>query len=326
MTENNITETIPVPLHVDPPASFERFVLLLKVMIGVLLLSSVAFHSMHGKKDIEVAKHENEAEVPNATIQEADEDKVEQKEVITRFIPPHCPISYLSIILQELCDEFIFKATTCIPEDRENMDKHKVSMKLSPKNSTANPRDNIVGFLTAVLLMVSLVAAFIELYKAKKQAPLKSKAPLTRKCSLADLTVLKHYRKEKTRRDSVMDSPEDVKQAAYFRRPPPLQRSSSTPAESIVENLPYALFNRSLDSRKGSVVVDNQQFSSYATSEHISGRANLDGRRYSILDSRKASIVDGKLVDRYDSSGRRISVDITSSSERKHHSRLVHRF
>lgn len=56
--------------------------------------------------------------------------------------------------------------------------------------------------------MTSLGAALLEYYKAKLQPTKKDgKPPLSRKCSLADLTVMKHHRKEMIRRDSMMEVP-----------------------------------------------------------------------------------------------------------------------
>lgn len=62
--------------------------------------------------------------------------------------------------------------------------------------------------------MTSLGAALLEYYKARLQPAKKDgKAPLSRKCSLADLTVMKHHRKEMVRRDSLMDIPEERRKA-----------------------------------------------------------------------------------------------------------------
>lgn len=59
-------------------------------------------------------------------------------------------------------------------------------------------------------MITSLGAALLEYYKAKVQPTKKDgKAPLSRKCSLADLTVMKHHRKELIRKDSIMEVPEE---------------------------------------------------------------------------------------------------------------------
>lgn len=58
--------------------------------------------------------------------------------------------------------------------------------------------------------MTSLGAALLEYYKAKVEPTKKDgKSSLSRKCSLADLTVMKHHRKEMIRRDSLMEVPEE---------------------------------------------------------------------------------------------------------------------
>ncbi|KAL3273426.1 hypothetical protein HHI36_014870 [Cryptolaemus montrouzieri] len=326
MNENNTSENIPDQPAFNPPVNFEVFLILVKVLIAVMFIFPLAHYSMYRENSDEKLMEHMEKSAETDNLYNGSESTIsdEIKKIKTRIIlPPSCPASYILIILQELCADYSFRAINCIPEDFENLKKHQIPVSSARKNSAGDPRNNIVSFLTAVLLVVSLIAAFLELYKAKKQTPAKTKAPLTRKCSLADLTVLKHHRKEMVRRDSILECQEQDKQPANFKKAPPLQRSSSTPAEHINELSAYNVFNRSLDSRRNSV-VDNQQFTNYSTIEYTN-RSNVEARRCSILDSRKVSIVDGKFVDRYDSSGRRISIDITSSPERKHHSRLVHR-
>ncbi|KAJ8965109.1 hypothetical protein NQ314_004333 [Rhamnusium bicolor] len=161
----------------------------------------------------------------------------------------------------------------------------------------------IINYAVGGLLITSVGAALIELYKAKKQPPKKNgKNPLSRKCSLADLTVMKHNRKELIRRDSILEVPEEsshLKQLGFI--PPPLHRRCSYPVgpHTTIANSGLSHDNRifSESSRKMSVV---------------------DSRRASVVDSRKTSVdYRNNSVDE-----RRISVD--DSPERRHH-RLVHR-
>lgn len=68
----------------------------------------------------------------------------------------------------------------------------------------------IINYFVGGLLVTSLGAALLEYYKAKiKPTKKDGKPPLSRKCSLADLTVMKHHRKEMIRRDSLMNVPEE---------------------------------------------------------------------------------------------------------------------
>lgn len=84
-----------------------------------------------------------------------------------------------------------------------------------------------MNYVVGGLLVTSLGAALVELYKAKKQIPKKNgKCPLSRKSSLADLTVMKHQRKELIRRESIMEVPEEnprIKQLGRKVSRPPLR-------------------------------------------------------------------------------------------------------
>lgn len=110
--------------------------------------------------------------------------------------------------LKEILYSLYVKKEMCTPEDINNLEKHRIP-KLPPKrNETSNPRGTIVVYFAVGLLLTSLGAACLEFFKAKGQLPAKSKTPLTRKCSLADLTVLRHTRKELGRRESVLEGVE----------------------------------------------------------------------------------------------------------------------
>ncbi|XP_044759052.1 uncharacterized protein LOC123316857 [Coccinella septempunctata] len=288
----------------NPPVGYEFLLIFAKILITVLFMYPLAHYSIYGGGDKMEKSAENLMGTLNATVTVKEEavSTNETRQVQMRLVvPPSCPLPETQTVLDELCEDYVFKSICCTPEDFENEDKHKIPRNIASYRAPSDPRANIVSFVTVGFLIVSLIATFLELYKAKKQAPAKAKAPLTRKCSLADLTIMKHQRKELVRRDSILEGHEEGKQPAHFKKAPPLQRSSSTPVEPISEISAYN-FSRSFDSRRCSV-VDN----------------------YTSILERRASIIDGKFVDRFDLSGRRISVDITSSPERKHHSRLVHR-
>lgn len=120
---------------------------------------------------------------------------------------PSCPLSYMNTILLEILDDLYVNREMCRPEDVNNIKKHRIPKVASRTNKTAEPRGTMVIYIAVGLLLTSLGAAILEVYKAKGQSSTKKPA-LTRKCSLADLTVLKHNRKELMRRDTMWDIPE----------------------------------------------------------------------------------------------------------------------
>lgn len=137
---------------------------------------------------------------------------------------PSCTISYLNQILSDILDDLYVDRTMCTPKDVTNLKKHRLPKVASKTNKTTEPRAMMVVYIAVGLLLTSLGAAIVELYKAKGQSSVKTKPTLTRKCSLADLTVLKHNRKELMRRDTMWDIPEGRKSSEQFgmkmSRPP----------------------------------------------------------------------------------------------------------
>lgn len=146
-------------------------------------------------------------------LNDSTKDTIKNATIPVRIVvqQPACPRSHLLVILHEICNELFIKSELCTPEDFHNEAKHRLPRIVAHNNSTASePRGTIVGYFAIGLLLASLGAAFVELYKAKSQTPTKQKKhPLSRKCSLADLTVLKHHRKELIRRESILEVAED---------------------------------------------------------------------------------------------------------------------
>ncbi|XP_044253445.1 uncharacterized protein LOC123004314 [Tribolium madens] len=272
-------------------------VLICKVVIIAVFVYPLLHYTFFNKS--EETPGTNQSEIAfNQTEEPETAHKVKK---IARIVleQPSCPISYLQVVLQDLCRELFLLHEQCTPEDVDNLEKHKLPKISARNNTTSEPRGTIVGCVAAGLLLTSLGAAFLELYKAKSQTPVKNTKPtMSRKCSLADLTVLKHNRKELVRRESIMELPENgghLKQLGF--RPPPLYRRCSFP-------------------------VGPSELScgnSYATYQE-SRRCSIESRRLSIIDSRRNSVDCRKAsID-----GRRISID-NESPERRHWSRLVHR-
>lgn len=208
--ETVLDHTIP-----NPPANSEYFLLWAKILITVLFISPLIHYSMYGGDEVKETLVENITKTNNviASIQENVTTSTITKEVKMRVVlPPFCPTLSIQTILDQLLEEYILNTTCCSPEDVDNEEKHKIPANSARRSTPSDPRANIVSFVTVGFLIVSLVATFLELYKAKKRPPAKTKAPLTRNCSLADLTILKHQRKELIRRDSILEGHEESKQ------------------------------------------------------------------------------------------------------------------
>lgn len=151
--------------------------------------------------------------VPNVTNDLNESIAVEKKikaKTSTKLVPrqPACPKIYKFSILDEILLDLYIENEMCRPEDVHNLRKHRIPRNISKNNKSDEPRGTMVVYIAVALLLTSLLTAILELYKAKGYSASKTKPPLTRKCSLADLTVLKHNRKELMRRDTMWEIPE----------------------------------------------------------------------------------------------------------------------
>lgn len=180
----------------------EQIVIFCKVLIIAVFVYPLVHYTILNKNP----------EVNPVNTTELNDTEITPQPAIRKIIleQPSCHISYLQVILQDLCRELFILHEQCTPEDIDNLEKHKLPKNPARNNTTGEPRGTIVGCVAAGLLLTSLGAAFLELYKAKSQTPVKNTKPtMSRKCSLADLTVLKHNRKELVRRESIMELPEN---------------------------------------------------------------------------------------------------------------------
>lgn len=171
--------------------------LFIKAVVITLLLYSVIHYSFST-----TTKENSNNTTTNITV-EIPENKTRMVKMRI-IVQPSCPISYIHTIFQEILVDLYFKKLGCTPEDFLNAEKHKIP-RLRVNKIVVNPRGTIVVYFAVGLLLASLGAACLEVFKAKGQTNCKSKTPLTRKCSLADLTVLRHSRKELVRRESVLE-------------------------------------------------------------------------------------------------------------------------
>ncbi|CAH1112172.1 unnamed protein product [Psylliodes chrysocephalus] len=124
---------------------------------------------------------------------------------------PTCSRSYMVVILEEICEELVVNNNYCTPADFGNINKHKIPKRIIKNRSKKEAKvPAIVNYAMGIILMTSVGAALLELYRAKRNPEKKDgKNSLSRKCSLADLTVMKHQRKEMVRRESIMEIPEE---------------------------------------------------------------------------------------------------------------------
>ncbi|KAF2885928.1 hypothetical protein ILUMI_20245 [Ignelater luminosus] len=120
-------------------------------------------------------------------------------------VQPHCTIKeYFDEKLKEISEELYIKKQLCTLNDFHSDEKNDVPNLASTNHKVPEPRGHFVIYIAVGLLLTSLVAAFVDVYKVKGK-PSKTKPQLTKRCSLADLTVLRHSRRESMRKDSIAD-------------------------------------------------------------------------------------------------------------------------
>ncbi|XP_072385805.1 uncharacterized protein [Diabrotica undecimpunctata] len=222
----NTTENV---VNNPPHNEFNVILTIIKVVIVAIFMLPLVEYSIRAKT----------SEIPTETDQIQIETIDVSKEIekvtniiltenieITKDVQVHkkqkdnknsCNKSYILVIFNEILTELIEENVLCTPNDFYNLNKHKI-----PKSAVRNFRKGtyqgkteakvpaIVNYAVGIVLMVSLGAAVLELYKAKRQPAKKDgRNSLSRKCSLADLTVMKHHRKEMVRRESILEVPEE---------------------------------------------------------------------------------------------------------------------
>ncbi|CAH0563720.1 unnamed protein product [Brassicogethes aeneus] len=214
---------------------------------------------------------------------------------------------------KEASMEVYRKNSFCKPGDKLK-EKKKTEKR---KESDTSMQIYVVGAF--VLVMVCIVMDLMDFKGAAKRA----KVPLSRKCSLADLTVLKHQRKELVRKDSILETPEEptsYNQMGTIRKPPPLQRQRSFPltnprlqhqfnSTDIPLNPTDSLVRRPSiipeEARRQSIVLESRRLSLVPDSRRSPIR-QLDKRRLS-LSLHETRSLDSELIGK------------------KHHIRFVHR-
>lgn len=163
--------------------------------IPVLTLTSVVLIVLCS---IFCANSSPEREVPSPTIDEQRIAPPQRRKLRVVTSQPNCTMEeYVLDTLREISSELYLRSVSCAPGDVNDA----VPLAKRPVEET---RGNSVIYIAVGLLLMSLVVAFLDVYKVKGK-PLKSKPQLTKRCSLADLTVLRHSRRESMKKDSMMD-------------------------------------------------------------------------------------------------------------------------
>lgn len=178
----------------------------IKVLLGLCVLGYMSM--LLGISEEKHLSPESSEEIDNSST------IAENASVI---IPPITPIK--KITLQPHCESLskeialrllILENFRCKPEDikREKLKTaflSKKARKIRPK-SKSESTESMVVYVAVGLLLISLGAALLEVFKFTNQpTTTKAKPALNRSCSLADLTVMRHNRKELMRRDSMLE-------------------------------------------------------------------------------------------------------------------------
>ncbi|KAL1494018.1 hypothetical protein ABEB36_009691 [Hypothenemus hampei] len=291
-----------MPLNEDRQGSALPIVCVVALTVSVLFLLYSRSDSSKGYLD----KLKNKSETINETLNL-------RKKVTIREQQPSCPPRSKTLELTSITHDILWEKFHCKPQDVTNPEKHKIPkfyFNHSLKNNSSNETQNaIVNFIIAALLLTSLGAALLEFYRAKIGNSPKSekkkglKAPVNRKCSLADLTVLKHHRKELVRRESVLEQhcEEEEGSRLYDSFKSPLHRRCSFPV-----SLPSSVDSLSPGPRKSRKL-------SLSADRRLSF-INESGRKLSLIPDDVDLLRRGSFIQ-----------EETSSSPDRRHSRLVHR-
>ncbi|KAI4456318.1 calpain-7 [Holotrichia oblita] len=174
----------------------------IKVLLGLCILGYMS--SLLSTSDDDHYTRDDQEEINSTTIAEIETNIAPIEEII---LQPHCKPSSMQTTLQII----IVETFRCHPEDVEKETQKSVSIwKKIRKTQRSKPKksettESMVIYIAVGLLLVSLGAALLEVFKNVNQPTIKTKPALNRSCSLADLTVMRHNRKELMRRDSMLE-------------------------------------------------------------------------------------------------------------------------
>ncbi|KAK9752235.1 hypothetical protein QE152_g4449 [Popillia japonica] len=214
----------------------------IKVLLGLCILGYMS--SLLSTSEENHLIPEDEQETNSSTLIEMESTVTSIEEII---LQPHCkPLSMqitLQIIIMEtfrchpddIEKDIIMETFRCHPDDIEKETQKSTSIwkrirKNRPKPKKSETTESMVIYIAVGLLLVSLGAALLEVFKNVNQPTVKTKPALNRSCSLADLTVMRHNRKELMRRDSMLEgSSLEARNASKQLGRPSLYRRCSFP-------------------------------------------------------------------------------------------------
>lgn len=168
------------------------------IIVASLTVASYLIYQP-AKKPEEVPEQQNTTVAEEVPITKT----IETKKV--SFMPtlnpkfPQCYVHYEYTVLSNILNEFYLKSDECT--------ELKCHSRNNKKDSHSTETTGlIVAYVAISVLLISLIAAFLEVIRAKKDpVQNRTKPELSRRCSLADLTLLRHSRRESLmRRDSSM--------------------------------------------------------------------------------------------------------------------------
>lgn len=205
-------------------AIVQQITLFLIVITG-LAVTCYLFYQQSGKrsnKQLNNETEENEDSTMMMTIENDNKQNTNnsssktieaKKDVVINKKPslnPRFPQCYLESIkytaLSEILYELHLNSNSCVGANCFNSNKNKNNHRTKNTITSKETTGLIVTYLAVGVLFIGLAAAFLEVVKAKQEIKVQSKKPeLTRRCSLAELNVLRHNRMEMmTRRDSTI--------------------------------------------------------------------------------------------------------------------------
>lgn len=134
-----------------------------------------------------------------------------KKEIIKPLLNPRFPQCYTQIeysMLSQILYEYHLNSNSCVGS--------KCTVKTKKNVTSKETASLICVYVGVALLLISLIAAVLELVKAiKNPVQTKGKPELSRRCSLADLTVLRHNRRESmVRKDSTLSIEDSSKRTS----------------------------------------------------------------------------------------------------------------
>lgn len=196
----------PVALQPSEGNTIQVFIILFIIPFSVALCAIGCLYTSYHARNLNNTSGFSQPPVVNAS---------QNISIKVRIIPkqPHCTSEeHITEVLTELIDQLKkanLRKFVCKPEDFIAEQSQEISLDVNSdsaptQNILTEPRTHFVIYIAVGLLLVSLLTAFVDVYKVKGK-PCKIKPQLTKRCSLADLTVLRHSRRESMKKDFITE-------------------------------------------------------------------------------------------------------------------------